>query len=217
MRAGHDGDERRLTRVLYGEIPEDLIARIRNTPWVLCLPPRLDTPLLFPAPAGGPLRLDNWRRREWAPAVEASGVARPARIYDLRSTFASDALAAGVKVFELARVMGTSVRMIERHYGALLDGAGAGIAGRLDALESSETWPRRAPGKTVERIPPLSLRMESTALRNSLRRRRTRAMTTARGGLRSARARSSPCPRRPRRHRPRRPSAPVARPIQRSQ
>jgi hypothetical protein len=38
-------------------------------------------------------------------------------------------------VFELARVMGTSVRMIERHYGALLDGAHAGIAGRLDTFE----------------------------------------------------------------------------------
>lgn len=101
------------------------------------LPPRLDTPLLFPAPAGGLLCLNNWRRREWAPAVDASGVPRPARIYDLRSTFASDALAAGVSVFELARVMGTSVRMIERHYGALLDGAGAGIAGRLDALDDT--------------------------------------------------------------------------------
>jgi hypothetical protein len=33
-------------------------------------------------------------------------------------------------------VMGTSVAMIERHYGALLDGAHAGIAGRLDALEA---------------------------------------------------------------------------------
>ena len=31
--------------------------------------------------------------------------------------------------------MGTSVRMIERHYGALLDGAGADIAARLDALD----------------------------------------------------------------------------------
>lgn len=100
------------------------------------LPPRLDTPLLFPAPAGGVMSLNNWRRREWAPAVEASGVARPARIYDLRATFASDALAAGVSVFELARVMGTSVEMIERHYGTLLDGAGAGIAGRLDALDA---------------------------------------------------------------------------------
>jgi len=55
----------------------------------------------------------------------------------LRSTFASDALDAGVPVFQLARVMGPSVRMIERHYGALLDGAAAGIAGRLDALDAA--------------------------------------------------------------------------------
>jgi integrase len=100
------------------------------------LPPRLDTPLIFPAPKGGILNLDNFRRRQWAPAIEASGVHTPARIYDLRSTFASDALAARVSVFELARVMGTSVRMIERHYGALLDGATAGIASRLDAFDA---------------------------------------------------------------------------------
>jgi integrase len=104
------------------------------------LPPRLDTPLLFPAKGGGLMNLDNWRRREWAPAIEASGVSTSARIYDLRSTFASDALAAGVSVFELARIMGTSVRMIERHYGALLDGAGAGIASRLDALDAERAY-----------------------------------------------------------------------------
>jgi integrase len=103
------------------------------------LAPRLDTPLLFPAPEGGLLDLDNFRRREWMVAVEASGVATPARIYDLRSTFASNALAAGVTVFELARVMGTSVRMIERHYGALLDGAHSVIASRLDAFEAKQT------------------------------------------------------------------------------
>jgi hypothetical protein len=39
-------------------------------------------------------------------------------------------------VFELARIMGTSARMIERHSGALLDGAGAGIAEALDALDA---------------------------------------------------------------------------------
>jgi integrase len=108
----------------------------RATTALDALPPRLDTLFLFPAPAGGLFRLDNFRRRERQSAVEASGVARPARIYDLRSTFASNALAAGVTVFELARVMGTSVAMIERHYGALLDGAHAGITGRLDALEA---------------------------------------------------------------------------------
>ncbi len=108
------------------------------------IPARLDTPLLFAAPEGGPIDLDNFRRREWAVAVEASGVATPARIYDLRSTFASNALAAGVTVFELARVMGTSVRMIERHYGALLDGAHNVIASRLDTFEAELEQARAA-------------------------------------------------------------------------
>ncbi len=40
------------------------------------------------------------------------------------------------RVFELAKIMGTSVQMIERHYGTLLDGAGAGIAARLDAYDA---------------------------------------------------------------------------------
>jgi integrase len=100
------------------------------------IPPRLDTPLIFPAPHGGVLNLNNWRRRVWAPAIEAAGITTPARIYDLRSTFASDALAAGVPVFTLAKVMGTSVRMIEKSYGVLLDGAGIEIANQLDALDT---------------------------------------------------------------------------------
>jgi integrase len=107
---------------------------------------RLDTPLLFPAPGGGLLHVDNFRRREWAPAIEASGVRTPARIYDLRSTFASRALAAGVSVFQLARIMGTSVRMIEHHYGALLDG-----------LRSRDRDParrtRRRAGAAMRRVP----------------------------------------------------------------
>jgi integrase len=103
------------------------------------LPPRLDTPLLFPAPEGGVINLNNWRRREWTPAVEAAGVRKPARVYDLRVTFASEALAAGVSAFELAKIMGTSVAMIERSYGALLDGAGAGIASRLDAYHDRDS------------------------------------------------------------------------------
>ena len=50
------------------------------------IPPRLGTRLLFAAPEGGPLNLDNFRRREWAPAVEATGVRKPATPYDLRDT-----------------------------------------------------------------------------------------------------------------------------------
>jgi integrase len=93
---------------------------------------------LFPAPGGGLLNLDNFRRREWAPAIEAGGIPRPARIHDLRSTFASNSLAAGIDVFELARVMGTSIEMIERHYGTLLTGSAAWIANRLATFEAEQ-------------------------------------------------------------------------------
>ena len=113
------------------------------------LPARLDTPRLFPAPSGGLLNLDNFRRREWRPAIEASGTSTPARIYDLRSTFASYALAGGITVFELARLMGTSVRMIEKHYGTLVEGAGASIARRLGAIEAVQERSAESGGSLV--------------------------------------------------------------------
>jgi integrase len=102
---------------------------------------------MFPAPGGGPIQLDNWRRRVWAPALEAAGV-RKRRIYDLRATFISHALAGGVSVFEVAKIAGTSIGMIEKHYGALLDGATATIAARLDAIEQALTEPAHADNET---------------------------------------------------------------------
>jgi integrase len=42
------------------------------------LPIQLNTRLLWAAPEGGVLNLDNFRKREWSPAVEASGVEKPA-------------------------------------------------------------------------------------------------------------------------------------------
>jgi hypothetical protein len=36
-------------------------------------PGTASTPLLFPAPKGGYLDLDNWRLREWYPALDAGG------------------------------------------------------------------------------------------------------------------------------------------------
>ena len=58
-----------------------------------------------------PSSLSSW----WGtgPAVEAPGIARPARIYDLRPTFASNTLGAGVTLFELARIMGSTLDAVD--------------------------------------------------------------------------------------------------------
>jgi integrase len=96
------------------------------------LPARLDGPYLFAGPRKGPFDVDNFRRRDWQEGIEAAGIAKPTRIYDLRSTFASNALARRVTVYELARIMGTSVAMIEAHYGALLDTAHDSLLERLE-------------------------------------------------------------------------------------
>jgi integrase len=82
------------------------------------LPPRIDSRALFPAHRGGYLLLNNWRNRTWTPALEAAGVMVRGP-YHLRHTFASNALAAGIAPFMLARLMGCSIEMIDRRYGHL--------------------------------------------------------------------------------------------------
>ena len=53
--------------------------------------------------------------------------------YQLRHTFATEALAAGISIFELARVMGASVKTIDKHYGHLARDSEQAIRARLDA------------------------------------------------------------------------------------
>jgi integrase len=96
------------------------------------LPPRIDSPLAFPAPEGGYLNLANWRTRDWYPALDQAGVARRGP-YCLRHTFCAEALASGVSIYELARIMGTSVRMIDKTYGHLAAGSEDAIRERLEA------------------------------------------------------------------------------------
>lgn len=83
------------------------------------LPARIDTPLLFPSPEGHHIHLDNWRLRVWYPALEAAGLEKRGP-YELRHTFASNALHAGVSIFELSRLMGASIETIQMHYGHLV-------------------------------------------------------------------------------------------------
>jgi integrase len=100
------------------------------------LPQRLDSPLLFPALRGGYMNLHNWRSREWKPAVRAAGIEPARRIYDLRHSYATMSLAAGVSLFTLARRMGTSVAMIDATYGNLAPDAEDYERGLLDAYDA---------------------------------------------------------------------------------
>lgn len=88
----------------------------------------------FPAPRGGYLDLHNFRAREWRPAQLAAGIEPVRRPYDLRHTYATFALRAGVSIFDLSRFMGASLAMIDRHYGHLArDGREHAVA-LLDAF-----------------------------------------------------------------------------------
>jgi integrase len=96
--------------------------------------------LLFPAPAGGHIDINNWRGRQWTPALDAAGV-QHRRIYDLRHTYATWSLAAGIDIFTLARRMGTSVKMIDRTYGHLVAGADEYERELLDRFDSGRSEP----------------------------------------------------------------------------
>jgi integrase len=89
---------------------------------------------VFSAEKGGFLDLHSWRERGWRPALDARGISTNRRIYDLRHTFATDALHAGLSIFELARYIGTSAAMIDHTYGHLARGSEAIAKEKLDAV-----------------------------------------------------------------------------------
>ena len=95
--------------------------------------------LVFPAPEGGFLRLENFRKRVWTPAVTAAGVA-PLRLHDLRHTCASLAIAAGADVKVLQRMLGhASAALTLDRYGHLLPGQARSVADRLDEMARTAT------------------------------------------------------------------------------
>lgn len=115
------------------------------------LPPRVDTPLLFPGKRGGHLNLHNWRRDHWNPAVKAAGLEHRTP-YALRHTYASFAIAAGVSLFELARFMGTSVEQIDRTYGHLLPDAIDRTRAALDTFMSRAQEVPAGPRSTISPV-----------------------------------------------------------------
>jgi len=93
---------------------------------------------------GGYLDLHNFRNREWKPAQRAAGIEPMRRVYDLRHTFATFALRAGISTFDLSRYMGASLTMIDRHYGHLARDGREHAIRLLDELSAGQR-PRWTP------------------------------------------------------------------------
>ena len=98
------------------------------------LPPRIDTPILVPAAKGDDIDIETFRHREWTPALQAAGIDHR-RVYDCRHTSTSWAIAGGVSLFHLSKIMGTSTTMIGDVYGHLLADSENYLRGLLDAYD----------------------------------------------------------------------------------
>jgi len=91
-------------------------------------------PILFPNARGGRIDFRVFGRRHWRPAQIAAGVEPIRGLYDMRHTYATFALRAGVSIFDLSRFMGASLAMIDRHYGHLARDSREHAVALLDAL-----------------------------------------------------------------------------------
>jgi integrase len=96
--------------------------------------PRSENPILFPNARGGRVDFRVFGRRHWKPAQTAAGIEPLRGLYDLRHTYATFALRAGVSVFAVSRFMGSSIAMIDYHYGHLARDSREHAVSLLDAL-----------------------------------------------------------------------------------
>jgi integrase len=97
------------------------------------LPPSQSS-LLFPNARGRHIDFRSFGRRHWQTAQVAAGIEPLRHLYDLRHTYATFALRAGVSVFAVSRFMGSSIAMIDRHYGHLARDSREHAVSLLDAL-----------------------------------------------------------------------------------
>jgi hypothetical protein len=120
--------------------------------------PASDNRILFPNMRGGRIDFRVFGRKHWRPAQIKSGIDPVRGLYDLRHTYATFALRAGVPVFAVSRFMGTSIAMIDRHYGHLANDSRDHAVALLDALAleravdaawTSTPTPRKPVRKTV--------------------------------------------------------------------
>lgn len=106
--------------------------------------------LVFSAPGGGYLRLENFRKRAWQPAVTAAALS-PLRFHDLRHTCASLAIAAGADIKVLQQMLGhASAALTLDLYGHLFSGQAQSVADCLDKMARLATPTQAAPVSPIE-------------------------------------------------------------------
>ena len=89
--------------------------------------------LVFPSPAGTPMRRGNFHRRLWRPAIEAVGL-DGLRVHDLRHTCAALLIAENARPKAVQAHLGhSSIQVTMDRYGHLFPSDAGDLADRLDA------------------------------------------------------------------------------------
>ena len=102
--------------------------------------------LVFPSPAGGPLRVSTWRRRFWAPAVGKAGL-EWCTPHVLRHSQVALLIEAREQPSTIAKRLGhTSVKTVLDVHGHLYEGADQSAADKLESISRTN----RAPSRVVD-------------------------------------------------------------------
>jgi integrase len=108
-------------------LPPDVVAVLRATQPLHVTPESF----VFTTPKGLPLDTDRFVELRWHRALRATGT-RPRKFYATRHTFISVALSRGCNAKWVAKYCGTSLEMLDKHYGRWMDDD----QGQLDLLGS---------------------------------------------------------------------------------
>jgi integrase len=92
--------------------------------------------LIFTTEAGSMVELHNFRQRIWAKAAREAGIPE-ATPYDLRHTFCSNAVSAGIDLASVAELAGHGVDVLARTYVHYSEQRGREAAEKLDAALSA--------------------------------------------------------------------------------
>ncbi|MFQ5948354.1 MAG: tyrosine-type recombinase/integrase [Acidimicrobiia bacterium] len=112
---------------------------------------RVSEGLVFSAPRGGFLRVSNFRRAVWLPAVETAGIEPGLRVHDLRHTAASLMISAGASIKAVQTALGhSSVTITLDRYSHLyeddLEALAEALHSRFADSDVAQVWPKPVGG-----------------------------------------------------------------------